>query len=96
MVTKMALSTSRSASPRRQIVHCIVFAILFALAVPWYWTRSEPDPTLWWGIPAWFIVAVAVSFVISLLASFAFSLPWPEELEELDKLDEERQMERRP
>jgi hypothetical protein len=55
----------------------VLFAVLLVLAVPWYWPADSR--TLWFGVPAWVCVAVAVSAAASLLTALLMARPWPHE-----------------
>ena len=48
-------------------------------AVPWYWPAD--DETRWGGVPAWVVVAVAGSAVVSVYTAWLLSRPWPSEEE---------------
>ena len=48
-----------------------VYAMLFAVAVPWYWPKD--DTTVWLGMPAWVTVAILTSLVISIFTSWVWS-----------------------
>jgi hypothetical protein len=58
-----------------------LFFILFAVAIPWYWSWFgwSPDARLW-GMPTWFVVAVVGSFAISALTAWQLRKPWEAEL----------------
>ncbi len=55
----------------------LTYLLLFALGVPWYWPAG--DTTLWLGMPAWVVVAIGVSAVISLFTAWLLRRPWPGE-----------------
>ena len=57
-----------------------LFIVLFAVAIPWYWRAAgfSPDARTW-GMPTWFVVSVAGSFAISLVAAWQLRSPWPAE-----------------
>lgn len=55
----------------------IVYAVLFVIGVPWYWPAS--DATVWLGMPAWVVVSLAVSVVVSLFTAGLLWWAWPEE-----------------
>jgi hypothetical protein len=60
-----------------------LFVGLFLIAVPWYWRWLPISPrAIWWGVPAWFAVAVGGSFIISLTTAWYLRLPWDETVEE--------------
>jgi hypothetical protein len=55
------------------------YLILLAVGVPWYW--PEGDTTLWFGMPAWIVTAIAASSAVSVLTAIVLRRPWPEETE---------------
>lgn len=58
----------------------LVYAVLFGLAVPWYWQFMPGDPDrLWLGMPRWAAAAVLGSLLISLFTCWLFQRRWPEE-----------------
>ena len=56
-----------------------VYAVLLLAAVPWYWPAG--DETRWGGVPAWVVVAVAVSVAVSVYTAWLLGGPWPSEEE---------------
>lgn len=56
-----------------------VYAVLLLAAVPWYWPAG--DETRWGGVPAWVVVAVAVSVAVSVYTAWLLGRPWPSEEE---------------
>ena len=54
-----------------------IYAALFAVGIPWYWPRGHS--TIWWGMPAWVVVALASSVALSVYTACLLSRPWPEE-----------------
>ncbi len=57
----------------------LTYAALITVAVPWYWPKE--DTTLWFGLPRWVVVAVAVSVVISCFTALLLFRPWTDEAE---------------
>ena len=58
----------------------LLFALLFIVAVPWYWSAFERLANrAIWGFPVWFVGAVLGSILISATAAWCFSVPWSEE-----------------
>ncbi len=65
----------------------LIYGLLLLLGVPWYWGFVGQDPPrLWWGAPAWFVVAVLASAATSSVTAFLLRRPWPEELEPSEPL----------
>ena len=46
----------------------LTYFCLLALGIPWYWPAD--DRTIWVGMPAWVVVAIAVSFLTSVFTAF--------------------------
>lgn len=66
----------------------IVFAVLFGLAVPWYWSYLPDEASrLWLGMPVWATSAVVGSLAISMFAAWLLSRRWPHELDLADSND---------
>lgn len=55
----------------------IVYAILFVLAVPWYWPVDDERVLL--GFPLWVVVTVGISALISCFSAWLFLACWPDE-----------------
>jgi hypothetical protein len=51
-----------------------------AVGVPWYWDSG--DKTIWFGFPAWVMVAIIVSLILSCLTAWLLQRPWSETPEE--------------
>lgn len=67
----------------------IVYLILFAIAIPWYWNLPSlpiDAKSIWFGFPAWVVVSVAGSFLISCFSAILWTCFWPEDDEEEDDL----------
>jgi hypothetical protein len=63
----------------------VIYLVLFAIAVPWYWTFSFmpiEQTAVWIGFPAWVVVSVAGSFLISCFTALLWVRFWPEEDED--------------
>ena len=56
-----------------------VYAVLLVAAVPWYWPAD--DKPRWAGVPAWVVVSLAGSVVVSLYTAWLLRRPWPSEEE---------------
>ncbi len=57
--------------------------LLIVAGVPWYWRfLPQSGNEMWGGVPAWFVVSVAVSVVVSILTAIQFLAPWPAEADE--------------
>lgn len=53
------------------------YAILFTLAVPWYFPADQIQPVVA-GIPLWAFVSLACSVAISILTAYLALTHWPE------------------
>jgi hypothetical protein len=58
----------------------VVYAVLFGLAVPWYW-RFIPlgHGRLWFGMPSWATASIVASLFISLYTAWLLRRRWPDE-----------------
>jgi hypothetical protein len=69
-----------SGTNKRVGAQLLLFVMLFAVAIPWYWEVAGFEPggrTA--GLPNWFVVAVLASAAISLAAAWQLRRPWPGE-----------------
>lgn len=55
----------------------IVFLILLALGIPWFWPTGSS--VLIFGLPAWVISAIVVSIMCSVFTAFLLRKPWTHE-----------------
>jgi len=55
----------------------LTYAVLFAVAIPWYWPAD--DERLWLGIPLWAAVSIAGSGLITLFTVGLLLLCWPDQ-----------------
>ena len=58
----------------------LVYAVLVAAGIPWYWPKE--DTRLLLGLPAWTAVAIVVSVLISAFTAWLLRRPWPDEDEQ--------------
>jgi len=55
-----------------------VYLCLLFIGIPWYW--PEENTLVLFGLPAWVLIAVSVSFVASVFTAFILiRYPWPGE-----------------
>ena len=60
---------------KRNSVICLVYLILIALAVPWYWPDNTTLVVL--GLPAWVFVAILISCLASIFTAIVLLIyPW--------------------
>jgi len=57
-----------------------VYAVLFGIAVPWYWPAE--DARMLVGLPLWVVVSVAGSFGISCFTAWLLVARWPADEED--------------
>ena len=55
-----------------------VYALLYALSVPWYLPAIDPVP-IWLGLPFWVVLAVAGNLAVALFTSLVVVRTWPRE-----------------
>ncbi|MHC4399931.1 MAG: hypothetical protein ACYTG0_09650 [Planctomycetota bacterium] len=73
----MLSTVDREGANRAGRLAWVLYAILFTVAVPWYWPPGEP--TLWLGVPAWLVTSIAASAGISILTAALMLRRWPGE-----------------
>ena len=52
-----------------------VYLVLIAVGIPWWWPAH--DSTILFGMPAWVISAIVVSFIASVYTLFVLLSAWP-------------------
>ena len=55
----------------------IVFLILLALGIPWFWPSG--NSVLIYGLPAWVVSAIVVSVLCSAFTAYLLRKPWTHE-----------------
>ena len=68
------LGSKKSPSPWRL---ALGFALLFIVAVPWYWRGGSGESPLVLGLPLWVAVSTGVAFLIACLAAWTAFRAWP-------------------
>ena len=66
----------KSKSSRLSWLLVFGFALLFILAVPWYWGEGGEKPLIF-GMPLWVGVSTFISFLISCLTAWVAFRTWP-------------------
>jgi hypothetical protein len=56
----------------------LVYALLFALAIPWYFPRSLGE-RIWIGVPLWVAVSFGVTLAIAVFTVFVIRRYWPDD-----------------
>ncbi len=54
-----------------------VYAALFAVSIPWYWSVEETE-TIVWGWPRWALVSLLGAVVISGFTAYLALWCWPQ------------------
>ena len=55
----------------------IVFLILLALGIPWFWPVD--NSVLIFGLPSWVVSAIVVSILCSIFTAYLLRKPWAHE-----------------
>jgi hypothetical protein len=66
--------------PFRHVWVWAVYAVLFALAIPWYFSGSGHEP-IWLGFPRWVAVSLIATLGIALFTAFVIQRFWSEDEE---------------
>ena len=64
--------------PRRHPLIWVVYLLLFAVAVPWYWPTGYRGPLLL-GLPLWAAVSLGAVVLMALWTGFVIRRWWREE-----------------
>ena len=55
-----------------------MYAVLFALSIPWYLPEIEPVP-VWAGVPYWVVICLGVCLAIACFTAFVIHRFWRED-----------------
>ena len=55
-----------------------MYAVLFALSIPWYLPEIDPVP-VWAGVPYWVLTCLAVCLAIACFTAFVIHRYWRED-----------------
>jgi hypothetical protein len=61
--------------PRKKPVVWVVYVLLFAVAVPWYWPTGYSGHAVM-GLPLWVAVTVAAVILLALWTTFVITHYW--------------------
>ena len=61
----------------------LTYLVLFVIGIPWYWPMG--DRAMWFGVPAWVVVAVLTSVLLSVFTAWLILRRWPQD----DKVESE-------
>ena len=64
--------------PRRHPLIWVVYLLLLAVAVPWYWPTGYRGPLVL-GLPLWTAVSLGAVVLMALWTGFVIRLWWQEE-----------------
>jgi hypothetical protein len=63
--------------PRRHPIVWLVYAMLYAVAIPWYWPEGYRGPLVL-GLPAWAAVSLAATLALAAWTAFVIYRFWDE------------------
>jgi hypothetical protein len=66
--------------PFRHVWVWVVYAVLFALAIPWYFPGGRPEP-IWLGFPRWVAVSLGATLAIAGFTAYVIERYWSEDEE---------------
>ena len=58
----------------------IIYALLFGIAIPWYW--SDDGVSVLFGMPLWAAVSVGTTAIISIYTAWLLIQFWPDDDED--------------
>ncbi|WP_110691072.1 hypothetical protein [Salinicola endophyticus] len=65
----------RITEPVKKPAVWIGFGVLFTLVTPWYFPAGSWSP-LFWGIPYWALIIIAVSLALSIFITWVVLCQW--------------------
>ncbi len=74
------MAETRRNSPPTVFWPVLVYAVLLAIGIPWYWPTDNHSIVL--GMPTWVVVAIAASTCASVFTAWLLAKPWPGEAEQ--------------
>ena len=69
------MQTEKQVEPRQVWWLWLVYALLYAVAIPWYWPADFRGPLIL-GLPLWVVVTLVAVFALSLWTLFAITRYW--------------------
>lgn len=57
-----------------------IYAVLFALSIPWYWSSARPLQ-IWFGLPHWVGASLLATLAVALFTAFVVHRYWPDDAE---------------
>lgn len=64
------MSASRTPNPKSRTWILVVYLVLFALVIPWYWPAGDARHVF--GVPLWVLVTLAAVFVTSVFTAWVY------------------------
>jgi hypothetical protein len=64
--------------PRRHPIVWVVYAMLYAIAIPWYWPEGYRGALIF-GLPTWAAVSLAATLALAVWTAFVIHRYWDEE-----------------
>ena len=64
------------AEPRSRHWVWVVYALLFALSVPWYLPAGGPA-RLWLGLPHWVVLSLSACLAVAVFTVYVVARHWP-------------------
>ncbi len=64
--------------PRRHPIVWVVYAMLYAIAIPWYWPEGYRGALIF-GLPTWAAVSLAATLALAVWTAFVIHRYWNEE-----------------
>ncbi len=55
-----------------------VYAVLFALSIPWYLPKIDPV-LIWFGVPYWVVICLAACLAVACFTAFVIYRYWRED-----------------
>ena len=70
--------TSVADEPRRHLSVWLVYALLYAVAIPWYWPQGYRGPLIF-GLPTWVAVTLGAVMALAAWTTFVIYRFWDED-----------------
>ncbi|MEE2656982.1 MAG: hypothetical protein VX733_00645 [Candidatus Latescibacterota bacterium] len=67
--------------PRRHPIVWVVYAVLYALAIPWYWPDGYRGPLVL-GLPTWVAVTAGSVVLLGIWTCFVIRRYWQDEFQD--------------
>ena len=67
----------RRDEPRSHPIVWVVYALLYAVAIPWYWPKGYRGALIF-GLPTWAAVSLAATLALAVWTAFVIHRYWDE------------------